>query len=157
MSCIIKQKRKGSQNWYAYESTSYWIPGVGPRTKRKYLGRVDPVTGEIIPSKKRKATGIGSDQDSTDTGTIVSNGLETPRPNSSAEIMTARSPQALPEDLSNEIKALRSEVQRLQTQMENFSLSLKKARDEIISRLNTCISAEQIINNSSTDDSGDRK
>ena len=53
MSCIVKQKRKGTNTIYAYESTSVWIPGVGPRSKRRLIGRVDPTTGEIVPTGKR--------------------------------------------------------------------------------------------------------
>lgn len=42
---------------YAYESVSYWDKEKkAPRSKRKYIGKVDPQTGEIIPAKsKRKA------------------------------------------------------------------------------------------------------
>ena len=50
MSCIVKQKRKaanGETVYYAYESTSVWIPGVGPRSKRRFLGRMDPLYAEI--------------------------------------------------------------------------------------------------------------
>lgn len=66
MSCIVYQTdRKG--NKYAYESVSYWDKDKGqPRSKRKYLGRVDPETGAIIPSKKRTG-GAGKDTDSTTT------------------------------------------------------------------------------------------
>lgn len=54
MSCIVYQTdRRG--NRYAYESTSYWDKEKGqPRSKRKYIGKVDPETGEIIPSKKTR-------------------------------------------------------------------------------------------------------
>jgi hypothetical protein len=35
---------------YAYESISYWDKEKKqPRSKRKYLGKVDPETGDIIP------------------------------------------------------------------------------------------------------------
>lgn len=65
MSCIVYQTdRKG--NKYAYESVSYWDKDKGqPRSKRKYLGRVDPKTGDIIPSKKRTG-GMGKDTGCTD-------------------------------------------------------------------------------------------
>lgn len=40
---------------YAYESRSYYDPEKkGSRPKRKYLGRVDPSTGEIIPSSGKR-------------------------------------------------------------------------------------------------------
>ena len=41
---------------YAYESVSYWDKDKKqPRSKRRYLGKVDPETGEIIPSRKEDA------------------------------------------------------------------------------------------------------
>lgn len=53
MSCIVYQTDKRTGISYAYESISYWDKEKQqPRSKRKYIGKVDPVTKEIIPSKK---------------------------------------------------------------------------------------------------------
>ena len=57
---IIKQHDKRSGITYAYESHSYWDPEKKmTRAKRKLIGRVDPETGEIVPTdgrnKKRRA------------------------------------------------------------------------------------------------------
>lgn len=53
MSCIVYQTNKRSGITYAYESVSYWDPEKKqPRSKRRYIGRVDPETGEIIASKR---------------------------------------------------------------------------------------------------------
>ncbi len=50
MSSIVYQTDKKTGTKYAYESISYWDKEKKqPRSKRKYLGRVDPETGEIIP------------------------------------------------------------------------------------------------------------
>ena len=46
---------------YAYESTPHWVPELGQsRPTKKYLGRINPSTGEIIPTsrKSRKAREI---------------------------------------------------------------------------------------------------
>ena len=52
MSCIVYQVNKKTGVKYAYESISYWDKEKQqPRSKRKYLGRVDPETGEIIKNK----------------------------------------------------------------------------------------------------------
>lgn len=49
MSCIVYQTNKKTGIKYAYESVSYWDKEKGqPRSRRKYLGRVDPETGEIV-------------------------------------------------------------------------------------------------------------
>ena len=53
MSCIIYQTNKENGNVYAYESVSYRDPVTKkPRSKRTYLGRVDPDTKMIIPKAK---------------------------------------------------------------------------------------------------------
>ena len=55
MSTIVYQVVNGRK--YAYESTSYWdTKKQAPRSKRKYLGRVDPDTGEIITKKSHAKT-----------------------------------------------------------------------------------------------------
>jgi hypothetical protein len=52
MSCIVYQTNHKTGIKYAYESVSYWDKDKGqPRSKRKYIGRVDPETGEIIQKK----------------------------------------------------------------------------------------------------------
>jgi len=54
MSSIVRAKHKNG-SVYAYRSTSFRSPKTGrPTSKREYLGRVDPETGEIIPKKARR-------------------------------------------------------------------------------------------------------
>ncbi len=56
MSCIVYMTNKKSGHVYAYESTSYRDPITKkPKSKRKYLGRVDPVTKEFITTSKNNA------------------------------------------------------------------------------------------------------
>lgn len=55
MPTIVYQVNKKTGVKYAYESVSYWDKEKQqPRSKRRYLGRVDPETGEIIKAKSRK-------------------------------------------------------------------------------------------------------
>ena len=55
MSCIVYQTNKKAGVKYAYESISYWDKEKQqPRSKRKYIGRVDPITGEIIRKDDKK-------------------------------------------------------------------------------------------------------
>lgn len=56
MSCIVYQTNKKTGAVYAYESISYWDKDKGqPRSKRKYLGRVDPETKEIVKKSQVKS------------------------------------------------------------------------------------------------------
>ena len=51
---IIYNHDKRSGITYAYESTSYWDKEKKmSRSKRRLIGRVDPETGEIIPTDGR--------------------------------------------------------------------------------------------------------
>lgn len=51
---IIKQYHKDTDTTYVYESTSYWdAEKQQSRSKRKLLGKLDPVTGDIIPTGSR--------------------------------------------------------------------------------------------------------
>ena len=57
MSSIVHQYDKRSGITYAYESTSYYDKEKKqPRAKRKLIGRVDPITGKIVPTNGRKST-----------------------------------------------------------------------------------------------------
>ena len=50
----IKQYHKDTDTTYVYESERYWDPEKKQaRSRRKVIGKLDPVTGEIIPTGKR--------------------------------------------------------------------------------------------------------
>lgn len=51
---IIKQYHKDTDTTYVYESVSYWdAEKQQSRSKRRVIGKLDPETGEIIPTGKR--------------------------------------------------------------------------------------------------------
>ena len=53
MSCRIKQLNKKTGITYVYESVSYWDKKrKQPRNKKTCIGKLDPVTGEFISSKR---------------------------------------------------------------------------------------------------------
>ena len=63
---IVKQYHKDTDTTYVYESTSYWDAEKGQsRSKRKVIGKVDPVTGEIVPTggkgRKKKNPEVQAD------------------------------------------------------------------------------------------------
>lgn len=63
MACIVYQTNKRTGTRYAYRSESFRDPDTGaPRSRREYLGRVDPATGEIVPKGtggRRNTTPLG--------------------------------------------------------------------------------------------------
>lgn len=51
---IIRQYHKDTDTTYVYESESYWDPvKKQSRSKRKVIGKIDPATGEMIPTGRR--------------------------------------------------------------------------------------------------------
>ena len=69
MPSIVYQTDKKTGVKYAYESTSYWDKEKKqPRSTRKYIGKVDPETGEILRKKDRKLH--SADASSTDVDTV---------------------------------------------------------------------------------------
>lgn len=71
MPSIVYQTDKKTGVKYAYESTSYWDKEKQqPRSTRKYIGKVDPETGEIIRKKDRKPHSAETDASSTDADTV---------------------------------------------------------------------------------------
>ena len=51
---IVKVHNKARNVTYVYESISYWDKELKqPRSHRKLIGRIDPVTGDVVPTGKR--------------------------------------------------------------------------------------------------------
>ena len=49
---IVRQHDKRSGITYVYESTSYWDKEKQQsRSHRKLIGRLDPETGKVVPTK----------------------------------------------------------------------------------------------------------
>ena len=50
----VKVHNKARNITYVYESVSYWDKELKqPRSHRKLIGRIDPVTGDVVPTGKR--------------------------------------------------------------------------------------------------------
>ena len=66
---IVKQYHKDTNTTYVYESKSYWDAEKGQsRSKRRVIGKIDPDTGEIIPTGKPEASTAGACAVSSDPG-----------------------------------------------------------------------------------------
>lgn len=76
MSSIVYQVGKNGAK-YAFESISYWDKDKKqPRSKRKYLGKVDPETGNIIPSRGRSKNPEDPESLSPDTLSFLHNEIQ---------------------------------------------------------------------------------
>ena len=51
---IVKVHNKARNVTYVYESVSYWDKELKqPRSHRKLIGRIDPATGDVVPTGKQ--------------------------------------------------------------------------------------------------------
>lgn len=61
---IVKLYNKERDVTYVYESYSYWDKEKKqPRSKRKLIGKIDPETGDIVPTSPHRKKSEGSEQD----------------------------------------------------------------------------------------------
>jgi hypothetical protein len=76
---IVKVHNKARNITYVYESVSYWDKELKqPRSHRKLLGRIDPVTGDIVPTRKRtKSNTAASSHSDTDYKALYEQALAT--------------------------------------------------------------------------------
>ena len=76
---IVKVHNKARNITYVYESVSYWDKDLKqPRSHRKLVGRLDPDTGEVVPTGKRtKAISTSEPHSDTDYKTLYEQALVT--------------------------------------------------------------------------------
>ena len=109
---ITKSKNKKTGIVYVFESHSYWDKEKkAPRNTKKLIGKIDPETGEIVPTRKRgekaKAPNL---ENGTDYRSLYENAVK--------DI----------EKKDEEIKRLRQEMASLLSSEES---SLKQAMDAL--------------------------
>lgn len=121
MSSIVYYRNSKTNRTYAYEVEAKWNSEKGYSVpKRKYLGRVDPVTNEIIPStgkpgRPTKAKPIGND--------------------SAENVSRVNELEQKLADCSRIIMELKQEISRLKKKDEQEKQTLKKISqlvDELI-------------------------
>ena len=107
MAYIVYQVDKKTGVKYAYESVSYWDKEKQqPRSKRRYIGKVDPETGEII---RKKESGTHSDE-------------KAPDPQELSELYAAI------KEKDQKIEEMQSELRASQERCEKLTEALKKIR-----------------------------
>ena len=101
------QTNKNTGTKYAYKGESYRDPKTGtPKSRRTYLGRVDPETGDIIPKAARDSRNTcPTDEAETDRLTELARELSETRE-------TMRRQALRIAELEAELAALRSAVTR---------------------------------------------
>lgn len=113
MSCIVYLTNKKTNTKYAYRSESYRDPETKqPKSRRTYLGRVDPETNEIIPKAgkgKRNRNPIGKSL--------------LPAPVQSSDAPS--SPQSINlSELQRQVELLQKQQNELKSRMEGIDISI---------------------------------
>lgn len=117
MASIVYWTNKKNGYVYAYSSVSYWDKEKqSPRSKRTYLGRVDPQTGEIIKgTRKAKAQ---------------------------AKVIKEQSPQDIENevirDLRMQVQQLNEEIGKLKTEVQDFKSKYQRAKRLAEAIINDC-------------------
>lgn len=107
----IKQYNKKTGITYVYESHSYWDKERKQhRSDRKLIGKIDPETGEIVPTRKKK--------DPTTEKTYASSKSE--------------------EKLREELDKCRQELQEQKALVSELKTSIKK-KDQILDKIRAMI------------------
>lgn len=126
----IRQYHKDTDTTYVYESESYWDPEKKQaRSRRKVIGKIDPQTGDLIPTGKRGRKKKEADMEGTaDLQKISLLYEDTKRTIQQQELTIASQKEEiriLKEKLSETEKQNRSMIQALKkigTIMENLSV-----------------------------------
>ncbi|MBR1892865.1 MAG: hypothetical protein IJ815_04980 [Lachnospiraceae bacterium] len=117
---IVKQYHKDTDTTYVYESTSYWDAEKGQsRSKRKVIGKVDPVTGEIVPTggKGRKKKNPEVQADNVQQKSLAE------------DIETIRRQQIEISSLKEQISALETDNRRLKAMIKKAAQMAEKLSD----------------------------
>jgi chromosome segregation ATPase len=117
---IIKQYHKDTDTTYVYDSVSYWNEEKGQsRSKRRLIGKIDPETGEIIPTGKR---GRKPKAESSENNSELNRLYEESQTRIRELLLTINQ-----KDL--EIASLRKEIAQLKDALEKVDKYLAQCRD----------------------------
>lgn len=119
---IIKQYHKDTNTTYVYESESYWDPELKQsRSRRTCIGKIDPETGEMIPTGRRgrKKTKNEASSDDSELQKVLSQLEEVKKDNVS---------------LNGRIAALEKELEETSRELKRYKSAAQKAA-EILSKL----------------------
>lgn len=115
MAFILHQKNKKTGVIYAFEVESYRDPETKkPKSRRTYLGRIDPKTNTLIPKStepgKRNRSKVGQETSQTKQSNDLTGILN---------------------QYNGKIEALNIKIQELENQLKTMKKSMTRARDTL--------------------------
>lgn len=104
---------------YVYESESYWDKEKQqPRNRRKLIGKIDPVTGTIVPTGK-----VGRKPSPDDPDLLPQVGSIKPEISAGHTNLSSTL-----EEKNAEIKELRKKMKELESKCEHYEIVLQRIR-----------------------------
>ncbi len=139
MSCIVKARHGNVV--YVYSSESYWVPGVGCRNKRTLIGKLDPETGEIVPTGRRGRKPKAQE------GPSEADQVQKPAPSDSRESALNATKAALiaeterRQELEKTVRELERKVSSLEAQLSSIASCVEGAASVVQRQMDKCVSA----------------
>lgn len=129
---IIKQYNKKFNITYVYESESYWDPDKKQsRSKRKLLGRLDPETGEIIPTGGRGRKPKNPESSSPAVGPDSNKAIQQEQDDRQQQIC----------ELTVTVSKLKDELAQAKAENQQLRSALGKLKKQLDSCSDTCSNA----------------
>ena len=147
MSSIIKQRRKGTDTVYVYRSESVEVPGGGRRNKRTLIGKLDPVSGEIVPTGKRggrrSAPSLTEPVEASVSPAaapdVPGDGPERTLPSLADAADRSRQMAENLDALEKEKAMLQEELAQLKAQLGRMEQCLQDLKDVVVGNLDLCL------------------
>ena len=112
---VIKQYHKEIDTTYVYDSQSYWDAEKGQsRSKRRLIGKLDPATGEIIPTGKRG-------RNKTEKETLNTNSYDEGSRVNEADQKLILEQQMTIQALNTKVSTLEQEIRKYQAVLQKIS------------------------------------
>ena len=139
MSCIVKSYNKRNNTYYVYESTSYWDASTKtPRNHRRLIGKIDPISGEVVPTGKRGRPRKNAGAEPVSPPPITESqsdnvSCDIARLNAALEISEKRnaSQEAQIKSLDGEVRRLSYQLKTLAPYLDSIEKSLANVREII--------------------------
>ena len=139
MSCIVKSYNKRNNTFYVYESTSYWDASTKtPRNHRRLIGKIDPISGEVVPTGKRGRPRKNAGAEPVSPPSIAESqsdnvSCDIARLNAALEISEKRnaSQEAQIKSLDGEVRRLSYQLKTLVPYLDSIEKSLANVREII--------------------------
>lgn len=125
---IVYQHDKRNNVTYVYESQSFWVPELKqPRAKRRLIGRLNPETGEVVPTKRRGQSKKNASDAGSETKSVEAKLTEE---NTRMREDVLHTKQQL-QELTQTVKELKGQNEKLRVSVLRISSMLKQMNEEM--------------------------